>query len=101
VGAGDAQKGAGVRGQAMWPGISTCVRGGPWRFAGKAELTGRSYGAAREKQARGGNDSMCWQVEPTRPRETAGTRARANGADKLGPLGSERERGRIAGTRRR
>jgi hypothetical protein len=43
VGAGDAQKGAGVRGHATWPGISACVRADPRRFAGKAELTGRPH----------------------------------------------------------
>jgi hypothetical protein len=44
---GDAQKGARVRGQAMWSGISTCMRAGPLWFAGKAELTGWPHGAAR------------------------------------------------------
>jgi hypothetical protein len=47
VGAGEAQKKARVRVQATWPGISACVHIGPWRFAGKAELKGRSHGAAR------------------------------------------------------
>jgi hypothetical protein len=42
---GGAQKGARVRGQATWLGFSACVRAGPWRFAGKAELTRRSHGA--------------------------------------------------------
>jgi hypothetical protein len=37
-----------VCGQAMWPGISACVRASPRRFAGKAELIGRSHSAARE-----------------------------------------------------
>jgi hypothetical protein len=40
-----------VRAQAMWPGISACVRecvrAGPRRDVGKAELTGGSHGAAR------------------------------------------------------
>jgi hypothetical protein len=53
-----------VRGQATWPGISACVRAGPWRFTGKVELTGR----------------------PTAQREGAGTRARAAGADRPVPV---------------
>jgi hypothetical protein len=36
-----------VRGQVTCPGISTCVHTGPWRFAGKAELIGRSHGVER------------------------------------------------------
>jgi hypothetical protein len=43
AGTGGAKKGAGVRGRATWPG------------AGKAELIGRSHGAARKRErARGG-----------------------------------------------
>jgi hypothetical protein len=49
--AGGPQKGAGVCGQAMWPGISACVcecaRADPQRGARKAELIGRSLGAVR------------------------------------------------------
>jgi hypothetical protein len=56
---GGAQKGAGVRGQAMWPGILACVRAGPRRFAGKPELTGRPHGAARGSERVEGNDSVC------------------------------------------
>jgi hypothetical protein len=37
-----------VRGQAIWLGFSACMRAGPRRFAGKAELIGRPHGAARE-----------------------------------------------------
>jgi hypothetical protein len=86
----------------MWPRISACVRAGPRRFVGKAELTGRSHGVAREKRARGGNGSVCWQVGPARQRENAGARARATGADKPASLGIERERGeKTAGARRR
>jgi hypothetical protein len=47
AGAGGAQKGARVHGQATWLGISVCVRAGPRRFARKAELTGRSHDTAR------------------------------------------------------
>jgi hypothetical protein len=51
AGAGVTQKGARVRGRVMWPGILACVREcvrvGPRRGMGKAELTGRSHGAAR------------------------------------------------------
>jgi hypothetical protein len=62
AGTGGALKGARVRGRAMWPGISACVRecarAGPRRGAGKAELIGRSHGAARERErAHGGNGS--------------------------------------------
>jgi hypothetical protein len=57
AGAGGAQKGARVRGQATWLGISACVcectRVGPRRGAGKAELTWRSHSAAR------GSGSVC------------------------------------------
>jgi hypothetical protein len=41
------KKELGVRGRATWPGISVCVRAGPWRVAGKAELTRGSHDAAR------------------------------------------------------
>jgi hypothetical protein len=44
VGVGGAQKGARMRGQVTWPRISACVRAGPRRFTGKAELTGQSHG---------------------------------------------------------
>jgi hypothetical protein len=44
---GGAHKGARARGHATWPGFSACVRAGPRRFAGKAELTGRPHGRAR------------------------------------------------------
>jgi hypothetical protein len=47
AGAGGAQKGARVRGQATWPGISAGVRASPQRFTGKVKLTGRSHGTAR------------------------------------------------------
>jgi hypothetical protein len=53
AGAGGAQKGAGVRGQATWSGISACVHAGPRRLAGKAELTGWSHGAVRESGCAG------------------------------------------------
>jgi hypothetical protein len=74
VGAGGAQKGAGARGRASWLGISACVhecaRVGPRRGAGKAELTGRSHGAARE-------------------RESGRTGVTARRADEAGPRGRE------------
>jgi hypothetical protein len=44
---GGAQNGAGVHGQATWPGFSACVQTGPRWFTGKAELTGQSHGAER------------------------------------------------------
>jgi hypothetical protein len=54
AGAGRAQKGAGVRGQATWSRISACVRAGPWQFVGKAELTGQSMSQREGAGARRG-----------------------------------------------
>jgi hypothetical protein len=73
---GDAHKGVGVRGQSTWPEFSACVRAGPRRFVGKAELTGRPHGAARENK-RGEGTARC--------------------ADGLGPRGRERTRARRRG----
>jgi hypothetical protein len=42
-----------VHGQATWSGISACVRAGPRRLAGKAELSGQSHGAVRESGCAG------------------------------------------------
>jgi hypothetical protein len=81
---GGAQKRAGVRGWATWPGISACVRvAGPQRVMGKAELTGGSHGAARGSR---------------RARKTV------RRADKSGPRGREgkgaRGQGQLAPTER-
>jgi hypothetical protein len=54
----------------------TCVRAGPQRFAGKAELTGRPHDAARENRRMEGTPRC---------------------ADKLGPLCRERTRARERG----
>jgi hypothetical protein len=80
VGAGGAQKGAGVRGRATWPGISECVCGcarvGPRRGTGKAELTGQSLDAARGS-GRAEGTARC--------------------ADEVGPRGRDRKRARERG----
>jgi hypothetical protein len=80
VGAGGAQKGAGVRGRATWPGISECVCGcarvGPRRGTGKAELTGQSHDAARGS-GRAEGTTRC--------------------ADEVGPRGRDRKRARERG----
>jgi hypothetical protein len=61
AGAGGAQKGAGVRGRATWPGISACVHkcacAGPRRDAGKAELIGGVPRCSEGEQACGANGS--------------------------------------------
>jgi hypothetical protein len=67
---GGAQKGAGVRGHATWLGFLACVRAGPWQFAVKAELTGRSHGAERGS-GRVGQTAHC--------------------ADEAGPRGKDRK----------
>jgi hypothetical protein len=59
--------------------------------AGKADLTRQAHGAEREKGTRGGNGSAL----VNRARETEGEGERAGevtGADRLGPLSSERDR---------
>ena len=83
-----------MRGQATWLGTLACMRAGPWRFAGKADLTRRSHGAARENRCAEGTTRCAGRLGP-RGRENTG--ARATGADKLAPLGSERERGEERG----
>jgi hypothetical protein len=66
---GGAQKGAGVRGQATWPGISVCVRAGPRWVAGKTDLTGRSHGAARGS---GRARETAWHADESGPRGREG-----------------------------
>jgi hypothetical protein len=110
AGAGGAQKGAGVRGRATWLGISTCVREcvrvGPRRGTGKAELIGRSHGAARgsghmggtaqcadeagprgrDRKERASEGNRCRQPGPTRQREGERERAgKENAADRWNP----------------
>jgi hypothetical protein len=90
-----------VRGQAMWPGISASMR-----FAGKAELTGWSHGAARgsgragetvrhaeetgprgrEGKGHAGEGNWCRQNDPTGQRERGRERARREtAADRWNP----------------
>jgi hypothetical protein len=57
---------------------------------GKADLTRQAHGAEREKGTRGGNDSALANQAHETERERAGE---VTGTDRLGPLGSERERG--------
>jgi hypothetical protein len=68
AGAGGAQKGAGVRGRATWPGISACVHkcacAGPRRDAGKAELIGGSHGAVRGNRRAGQTVQRADEVGP-------------------------------------
>jgi hypothetical protein len=99
---GGAQKGTGVRGQATWPRISACVRAGPRRFAGKAELTGRSHGAARES-GRTWKRLIALTIQAREAEIERG--ARATGADTLAPTGQregerERERGGGGGVKK-
>ena len=58
--------------------------------AGKAELTRQAHGAEREKGTRGGNGSAL--ANRARETERESERAKETGADRLAPLGSERER---------
>jgi hypothetical protein len=76
------KKGARVRGQATWLGFSACVRSGPRRFAGKAELTERSHVVERGSGCAG---------ETTHRADETGPRGR----DGKGACG----RGRLAPTR--
>jgi hypothetical protein len=76
---GGAQKGAGVRGQATWPGISVCERAGPWRFARKAELTAWSHGAERGS-GRAGETAHCADETGLRGRDRKGACGRGRPA---------------------
>jgi hypothetical protein len=65
-----------------------------WSMAGaeKAELIGLAHGTEREKGTRGAT-ARHWRTGPVRQREREGERAGdVTGADRLGPLGSERAR---------
>jgi hypothetical protein len=59
---------------------------------GRAELTGQAHGAEREKGTRGATTQQLanWAHETERERGSA--RVKKTGADRLAPLGSERER---------
>jgi hypothetical protein len=74
-GASGAQKGAGARGQATWPGFSTCVCDGPRRFLGKVELIGRSHVTKRGSK-RAGETTHCADKADPRGREGMGARRR-------------------------
>jgi hypothetical protein len=58
--------------------------------AGKAKLTRQAHGAEREKGTRGGNGSAL--ANRARETERESERVKETGADRLAPLGSERER---------
>jgi hypothetical protein len=81
-----------------WPGISACVRKcarvGPRRGAGKAELTGRSHGAARGSGHAGGT-ARCADEAGPRGRDRKGRTSEGNRCQQPGPTGQregERER---------
>jgi hypothetical protein len=67
-----------VCGQATWSGFLACVRAGTRRFTGKADLTGRPHGAAREN---GLAEGTTRRAEGLGPRE----RTWARGRRQLGP----------------
>jgi hypothetical protein len=73
----------GVRGQATWPGISTCMRAGPRRFMGKAEMTKQSHGTAGRERAR---DETVHRADRTGPRG----RQRALSGCSTGLFGAQR-----------
>jgi hypothetical protein len=58
AGAGGAQKGTGVRGQATWPGISTCAR---WSTVvhGEGGADRAVPRRSERERAHGGNGSSC------------------------------------------
>jgi hypothetical protein len=71
--------------------VRECAHAGPWRAWGKAELTRQAHGAEREKGARGA--TARWLANRARKTEREGERVgEVTGADRLGPLGSERAR---------
>jgi hypothetical protein len=80
-----------VRGQATWVGISACMRAGPRRFAGKAELIGRPHDAERER-ACGETVHRADRTGP-RGREGKGRESEGDWCRQTGPTG-QRERGR-------
>ena len=102
------------RGLGAWAGVVAekpgdvreCACAGPRRCAERAELTGLAHDAEREKGMRGGNGSALanWAHKTKREIERESERAKETGADRLAPLGSEREResarGRTAADKR-
>jgi hypothetical protein len=73
--------------------VRECACAGPRRRAERAELTGLAHGIEREKRDARGNSSTTGDPGP-RDRERKGERAgEVTGADRLGPLGSQRVRG--------
>jgi hypothetical protein len=81
-GCGRCSKGSWGHGQATWPGLSACVRAGPRRFVGKAELTGRPHRVAREN---GRVEGIARCADGLGPRGRERTRARGRG--QLAPIG--------------
>jgi hypothetical protein len=61
--------------------------------ARKAKLTRQAHDAQREKGTRGAT-ARHWRSGPTKQRERGSERAKETSADRLAPLGSERERAR-------
>jgi hypothetical protein len=57
-----------------------------------AELTGQAHDAGREERGARGNGSPTGDLGP-RDRERGSARVKKTSADRLAPLGSERERG--------
>ena len=88
AGAGGAQKGAGVRGRATWPGISARVRecacAGPRRVVGKAELTKGFHDAARGN-GRAGETVQCADEAGPRGREGKERTGEGNWRRQSGP----------------
>jgi hypothetical protein len=78
-----------VRGQATWPGILACMRTGPRRFAGKAELTGRSHGLARAVERTSGRADKRGPRDSERSCTRGGDRCRL-----VGPTGQQEGEGR-------
>jgi hypothetical protein len=89
-------------GRATWPRIPADVREcASWSTvgAGKAELTGGSHSAVRERERAnaGGKRLDVWRIGPSRQRGKRGARAEATSADCLAPPGRERGKSERAG----
>jgi hypothetical protein len=81
----------GGRGRETRQRVRVCTR---WSTAGarKAELIGLAHGVEREERVRGGNGSAIGSAGPQDRERKRARGPRKTGADRLGPLGSERER---------
>jgi hypothetical protein len=83
--AGGAQKGAGVRGRATWPGISAGMRA-CWSMTSRGEGGSDKVVPQRRGAGARGNGSAHGQGGPARQRGLRGAWARATGADRAAPL---------------